>query len=430
MDKQITAILVGAGNRANVYASVSFDFPEKLKVVGLVDPNPERLKFMQERFNVPDENCFDYVDALCKREKFADVIINGTMDQLHVDTAIPTIEKGYDLLLEKPFAVNEEEMNRLREAARRNGTKVVICHVLRYTKFYRAIKEHLLNGDIGDIVSIEMCEHVNYHHMCVSYVRGKWRSEEVCYAPMLLAKSCHDIDLMMWMMNHTKPTAVASFGSEFQYGPQNKPKGAGNRCMVDCPYSDECIYSAKKNYIDVLRWPQYVWADDQKLRNMSVEEKTEHLKTVNKFGECAWNFDRGGNVDHQTLIVNFANGATGTFSMIGGAAKSERNIHIIGTKGEIKGNFESSKYIVRNMDPSKDYNGYTEKEYDLKVTGDMIGAKGGHGGGDQNLVLDFVEYINGHEPSVSCTTLEDSVISHHTVFCANEARKTGTVVKL
>ncbi len=430
MDKQITAILVGAGNRANVYASVSFDFPEKLKVVGLVDPNPERLEFMKKRFNVPDENCFDYVDALCKREKFADVVINGTMDQLHVDTAIPTLEKGYDLLLEKPFAVNEDEMNRLREVAKRNGAKVVICHVLRYTKFYRAIKEHLLKGDIGDIVSIEMCEHVNYHHMCVSYVRGKWRSEEVCFAPMLLAKSCHDVDLMMWMMNHTKPVAVSSFGSEFQYGPQNKPEGAGNRCMVDCPLEGECVYSAQKQYIDVLRWPQYVWNDDEKLRNMSVEEKAEHLRTVNPFGECAWNFDRGGNVDHQTMIVNFENGATGTFSMIGGAAKSERNIHIIGTKGEIKGNFESSKYILRTLTPSKDYGGFTEQEFDLQVTGDMIGAKGGHGGGDRGLVLDFLEYINGHEPSVSCTMLEDSVISHHTVFCANEARKNGTVVKL
>lgn len=430
MDKQITAVLVGAGNRANVYASVSFTFPEKLKVVGIVDPNPERREYMKNRFCVPEENCFDYVDALCKREKFADVVINGTMDWLHVDTAIPVLEKGYDLLLEKPFAVNEEEMNRLREAARRNSSKVVICHVLRYTKFYRAIKEHILKGDIGDIVSIEMNEHVNYHHMSVSYVRGKWRSEEVCFAPMLLAKSCHDIDLMMWMMNHTKPVAVSSFGGDFQYGPDKKPEGAGNRCMVDCPYNNECIYSAEKHYIDVLRWNQYVWEDDPQKINMSVEEKKERLKTDNPFGECLWNFDRGGNVDHQTLIVNFENGATGSFSMIGGAAKSERNIHIIGTKGEIKGVFESSKYLLRNMTPSESYAGFCEQEFDLNVTGDMIGAKGGHGGGDENLVLDFVEYINGHEPSVSCTTLEDSVVSHHTVFCANESRKSGKTVLL
>lgn len=430
MDKQITAILVGAGNRANTYASVQFNFPEKLKVVGLVDPNPERLQYMKERFNVPDENCFDYVDALCKREKFADVVINGTMDQLHVDTAIPTLEKGYDLLLEKPFAVNEEEMDRLREVAQRCGSKVVICHVLRYTKFYKAIKNHILNGDIGDIVSIEMNEHVGFHHMCVSYVRGKWRSEEICFAPMLLAKSCHDVDLMMWMMKPVKPVSVVSFGSEFIYGPQNKPEGAGTRCMVDCPIKDECAYSAESNYIDVLRWPQYVWNDSPELRNLPVEEKRKLLETTNPYGKCAWDFDRGGNVDHQTLIVNFENGATGTFSMIGGTAQSERNIHIVGTKGEIKGLFGSSKYVLRTLTPSKDYAGFTETEYDVNVTGDMIGATGGHGGGDKGLMLDFLEYMNGHEPSVSCTTLEDSVVSHHTVFCANESRKTGTIIKL
>lgn len=430
MDKQITAVIVGAGNRANIYASVSFEFPEKLKIVGIAEPDPKRRKFMQERFQVPDENCFESVEALCERERFADVVINGTMDKYHVETAIPTIEKGYHLLLEKPFALNEEEMNRLREAAMRNHVKVVICHVLRYTKFYRAIKEHLLRGDVGDIISIEMCEHVNYHHMAASFVRGKWRSEKLCFAPMLLAKSCHDVDLMMWMMNHTRPAVVASFGSDFQFGPENKPEGAGNRCMVDCPYSEECIYTAKKNYIDYLRWPQYIWMGDQKLLHMSVEEKEEHLKTVNPYGECVWNFERDGNVDHQNLIVHFQNGATGTFSMIGGAARSERDIHIIGTRGEIKGCFEDSKYVLRKMEPSGNEEGYTEQEYDVNVVGDMIGAKGGHGGGDTNLMLDFVDYINGQEPSVSCTMLEDSVISHHVVFCAGEARKNGNVVKV
>ena len=162
----------------------------------------------------------------------------------------------------------------------------------------------------------------------------------------------------------------------------------------------------------------------------TLAEKKERLKTDNPFGECLWNFDRGGNVDHQTLIVNFENGATGSFSMIGGSAKSERNIHIIGTKGEIKGIFESSKYVLRNMTPSESYAGFCEQEFDLNVTGDMIGAKGGHGGGDENLVIDFIDYINGHEPSVSCTTLEDSVVSHHTVFCANESRKSGKTVLL
>ena len=187
MDKQISVVLVGAGNRANMYASVSLVSPEKMKVVGIVDPDPVRRELMREKYSVPHENCFDHVEDFVQREKFADAVINGTMDHLHVPTSIPVLEKGYDLLLEKPFAVNEEEMQRLNAVAKQYGSKVVIGHVLRYTDFYKAIKNHVLSGDVGKIISIEMCEHVSYHHLGVAYVRGKWRSEKLCFTPMLLA---------------------------------------------------------------------------------------------------------------------------------------------------------------------------------------------------------------------------------------------------
>jgi predicted dehydrogenase len=429
MEKQIKVVLLGAGNRADIYASVSLTYPEKLKVVGIVDPDPVRRELMRNKYNVSTDNCFEDVSEFVKREKFADAVINGTMDHLHVQTSIPVLEKGYDLLLEKPFAVNEDEINALCEIAEKHGNKVVIGHVLRYTDFYRSIKEQLISGEIGKIISIETCEHVNYHHMAVSYVRGKWRSEKICFAPMLLAKSCHDIDILLWMMNEAEPVAVASFGSDFQFGTERKPEGAGDRCMVDCPYVDECIFSAKANYLAAPRWKQYVWKCLEGKAELTDEIKERSLKTDNPYGTCVWNFERDGNVDHQTVIINFANGATGSFSMIGGSAKAERNIHIVGTMGEIKGTFEDSKYVVRKMAPST-VSGYTEVVYDLKATGDMIGAKGGHGGGDKKLSLDFIDYLNGNEPSISCATLEDSVISHRTVLKAEEARKTGNVVFL
>ena len=429
MNKQITVILLGAGNRADVYASVSIYHPDKIKVVGIVDPDPVRRELMRKKYNVTAENCYSDVSELVKREKFADAVINGTMDHLHVSTSIPVLEKGYDLLLEKPFAVNEEEMNELHEVAQREGRKVVIGHVLRYTDFYRAIKEHIISGEIGNIISIETCEHVNYHHMAVSYVRGKWRSEKLCYAPMLLAKSCHDIDIMLWMMNETSPLRVASFGSDFQFGTERKPDGAGERCMKDCPYVDSCCFSAKANYLAAPRWKQYVWKCLESLDEITDEVKAKSLMSDNPYGRCVWDFERDGNVDHQTVIVNFANGATGSFSMIGGSAKSERNIHIVGTKGEIKGTFEDSRYTVRAMQPSTSL-GYSEVTYDLNQDGDMIGARGGHGGGDSALVLDFLDYLNGSTPSVSCATLDDSVISHRVVFKAEQARKLNTVVDI
>ncbi len=430
MEKIITVVLVGAGNRANVYASVSLEHPEKMKVVGIVDPDPVRRELMRERYNVLHENCFEDVAEFVKREKFADAVINGTMDHLHVPTSIPILEKGYDLLLEKPFAVNEREMNELVEVARKNGSKVVIGHVLRYTDFYRSIKEHVLSGEIGKIISIEICEHVSYHHMAASYVRGKWRSEKLCFAPMLLAKSCHDVDIMLWMMKETEPLQVASFGDDFQFGKDRKPEGAGSRCMKDCPYVEDCIFSSKSNYLAYPRWGQYVWKCLESNQNLTEEEQAESLRTDNNYGKCVWDFERDGNVDHQAVLFNFANGATGTFSMVGGCAKPERNIHIVGTLGEIKGTFDDSRYVVRKMAPATSSIGCIETLHDLNVKGDMIGASGGHGGGDEKLVYDFLDYLNGHAPSVSCATLEDSVISHRAVFKAMESKRTGTIVKI
>ena len=429
MDKLITAVLLGAGNRADVYASVSLKYPEKIKIVGIVDPDPVRRSLMREKYGVPEENCFSHIGDFIKREKFADAVINGTMDHLHVQTSIPVLKHGYDLLLEKPFAVNEVEMHALSAMAAKFGRRVVICHVLRYTDFYRAVKEHVLSGEIGDIISIEMCEHVNYHHMATSYVRGKWRSEKICFAPMLLAKSCHDVDIMLWMMKGTRPVSVASFGSDFQFGAERKPEGAGNRCMADCLLSGDCIFAADANYLSAPRWRQYVWKCLEGEGEVTDERKAESLRTDNPYGKCVWDFERDGNVDHQTLIVNFENGAVGSFSMIGGSAKSERNIHIVGTRGEIKGTFEDAHYVVRKMTP-RTKSGYEEIVYDLNETGDKIGATGGHGRGDEMLVLDFVDYLNGHDISVSCATLDDSVASHLTVFKAEEARKTGSVISI
>ena len=211
MLKMVKVVLVGAGDRANEYSKYALESPDKMQVVGIVDPNKIRNKIMKERYNVPDENCFETVEDFIKRDKFADAVINGTMDHLHVQTSIPVLKKGYDMLLEKPFAVNPEELKELVDVVKETGRKVYICHVLRYTDFYSEIKQRLLNGDIGDVISIQLDEHVSYHHMAVSYVRGKWRSEKTCFAPMLLAKSCHDIDLMMWMLSNTDPLAVSSF---------------------------------------------------------------------------------------------------------------------------------------------------------------------------------------------------------------------------
>lgn len=419
-------VLVGAGNRADVYAKLALEKPEKMKVVGLVDPDVVRRNIMKNKYGVEDSNCFDSVDAFVKREKFADAVINGTLDNLHVVTSVPILEKGYDLLLEKPFCVNEEEMWELKEVVDRCNNKVMICHVLRYTPFYYSIKKKILDGEIGDIISIQLTEHVSYHHLGVSYLRGKWANESICGSPLLLAKSCHDIDLMMWLKGGTKPVAVASFGSDYQFKQGMKPEGAGHYCLLDCPFEveEKCIYSARKNYLEPkVCWTQYAYKNIEGMELTYENCRKALMDKESNFSKCVWDCPHDV-VDHQSVIVNFEDGTVGTFTLVGASAKPERNIHIIGTKGEIKGVFHDSVYVVRK---AKDGTSYEETVFDLNITGDMDGEKGGHGGGDSRLVEDFVDYLNGQEPSVCCTSLDDSIYSHLTVFKAEKARKNGVV---
>ena len=417
--KPVTAVIVGAGHRAIIYAKLALTNPELLQIVGVADPDPIRRQKTQEMFGFPKENCFESAEALAHVGKIADTVINGTMDHQHVQTALPLLKLGYDMLLEKPFATNEAEMRELVDCVREHGNKVMICHVLRYTPFYLSIKKRIVAGEIGDIINIQTNEHVSYHHLSTSYVRGKWANSEECHTTMLLAKCCHDIDIMMWMMAETRPVAVSSFGSKFQFKPENAPKEAGTRCLVD-----SCRYSAKRLYLDQPeRWAFYIWDKLEGIENPTDEDRINLLKGDSNYGRCIYKCNNNV-VDHQSVLVQFANGATGTHNMVGGSSKAQRHIHIVGTKGEIYGDFEESKYVVSKIHPTKT-DERTVEVVDLHVTGDMVGAYGGHGGGDERLAEDFVKYIRGGKPSLACTSIFDSVAGHLCVYLADKSREEG-----
>ena len=421
-NQPITAVIVGAGHRAFVYSKLALTDPDKLKIVGVADPDKIRQKKAMEMFGFPKENCFDSALELSKVPKFADAVINGTMDEQHVETSIPLLKKGYDMLLEKPFATNEKEMRELVSCVKENGNKVMICHVLRYTPFYLSIKERVASGEIGDIINIQTCEHVSYHHLSTSYIRGKWANSDVCHTSMLLAKCCHDIDLMMWMMSDTQPSMISSFGSKFQFKPENAPKEAGTKCLVDCPLVDTCRYSAKRLYLDQpKRWAFYIWDKLEGIENPTDEDRINLLKGDSNYGRCIYKCDNNV-VDHQSVLVNFKNGATGTHNMVGGSAGPMRRIHIIGTKGEIYGDFEESKFTVAKIHPTKT-DEKTVEVVDLNGNGVMVGAYGGHGGGDEKLAADFVEFLRGGKPSLACTSIFDSVAGHLCVYLADKSRE-------
>ena len=424
--KKIDVLVVGCGDRATVYAREGCKNLKSMRIVAAVDPDEVRLQYMQTEFGVPPENCFKTIEEVLSKGKIADCVINGTMDNCHIETTLPFLRQGYDVLLEKPITNNAKDLLALRDTAQQYGAKISVCHVLRYSPFYRKIKEILLSGEIGTVVNIDTSERVGVFHSSVAYVRGKWNKESECGSSLLLAKCCHDVDLICWLNNSTTPDTIYSTGGRDFITEENAPEGAGTRCLVDCPEKvrKNCIFDVQSMYLDNCMLPWYPWqCTGKNWQDVTQEEKEDSLKTYNPHGRCAYKCG-GDLVDHQTVSVRFKNGSTATHTMLLASFKAGRSIFISGTKGEIEGNVESGKFAVRHYD--KATSTYTEKEY---VFEDTLGETGGHFGGDKGLVQDFVQFIQGAPCSVSCTTIEDSVNGHIVVFKADESLKTGKVVR-
>ena len=301
--KKLWTVIVGYGNRGQVYADYSLDCPDELGIAAIVDPNEFKLKEAQKRYNLSDAQLFKTFDEFLAANVACDFIVNATMDQLHYQTAMQILSAKYDMLMEKPIVPNAEQLMDIANLAEKNGCKVFVCHVLRYTPYYRTIKRLILSGAIGKVMTIEMNEHVCIAHYLTSYVRGKWNNEEACGSGFMLAKCCHDMDLLCWLNNASQPKTVASFGSRSQFIKAQKPAQAAERCH-ECALERECPYSAIKLYMEMNAMPFLTWDRLNKpLDEITAEEKLEFLKG-DIYGRCAYD-DLGDIVDRQGSVIEF-----------------------------------------------------------------------------------------------------------------------------
>lgn len=411
--KQVTAVIVGAGHRSILLASYALQHPDLFKIVGVVDPDPTRRHRTAALHEIPRQSCFESVDQLARLEPIADSAINGTMDALHVETTLPLLKAGYHVLLEKPIGVSAAEVVQLLNTARQYKRIVMICHVLRYAPFYSEIRRRVAAGAIGDIVMMNSQENVSYHHMAVGYVRGKWSKLADGKSSMLMAKCCHDLDILTWMKGGIVPQKVSSFGGLMQFKEENAPIGSGLRCLADCRIEAACPYSARKHYLEQDLWRSYVWPNQHLGITPTLEQKIDSLRTDNPYGRCVWRCDNDV-VDHQSVIVQFADGSTATHSMIGGTSKPCRSIHLIGTKGEIQGVMEDGFFVVRHPDARAGHE-FSEERVEVNVANHM------HGGGDMLLVEDFIHVIRGETASLASTRLDDSMYGHFIGFAADRS---------
>ena len=356
VDKPVTAIVIGAGARGRTYASYSEHYPNSLKIVGVADINTERKEYM----------------------------------------------------LEKPVAQSIKECTDILKYAKRYDRIVGICHVLRYAPYFIALKKVLDSGKIGELVSIQHMECIRYHHMAHSYVRGNWKSSKDT-TPIIIAKSCHDMDMMRWLVN--KPCkSVSAYGGLKLFKRENAPDGSTERCL-DCPVESQCPYSAKKIYLQRRQFLYVFDIPDNDCKNHKYDSLILDKLRTSDYGRCVYRCDND-QCDHFVASLEFDNNITGAFSMEAFTATGGRLTRIMGTKGRIEGDMK--KFTVTDF--------LTNKKLVWNKDISSLPGYEGHAGGDFGIVKDFVLAVAHRDTSYLTSTIDLSIESHVMGFLAEKSR--------
>ncbi|KAI0459674.1 NAD(P)-binding protein [Xylaria acuta] len=487
-------LVIGAGSRGRTYARCSLQSSNGV-VAAVAEPDDYKRddfggKFIWGRTALPpDGSSFrgweEYVTWETdrrQRQASGEAVPEGVdaaficvRDEMHHDVIMALAPLGLHIMCEKPLATTLEACTNIyRTLAPLQTSKVFsIGHVMRYSPHNMMLRKLLLEDNaIGDILSVNHTEPVGFWHFSHSYVRGNWRKESIT-APSLLTKSCHDIDVLLWLMCSPAPgsdapehlpTSVTSTGSVQFFRKGRKPKAAGNATnCLSCPAEKDCLYSSKRIYVGQrhmgvetgnIRWPISIVLPDIESYGADIDKAKGAVLSVlaedydnstpqevidgkNWFGRCVFESDNDvcdeqvvtmtwedDPLPHSSVTAKDALGARGakqaTFHMIAQTKKQcQRYTYIYGTEGEI---YADSKTIT-----IEDFRTGGTRTYKPKL------ESLGHGGGDHGLTRQFVLAVDRVKNSgwkaedaqrefIGCS-LEEIIRSHAMVFAAEEARR-------
>lgn len=410
--KQVTSVLIGAGNRgAKVYSRYALENPEIFKVVSVVEPDEIRRKHFAAEHNIPDKYQFKSFEDFIKHDKISDCVMICTQDRFHLKPVTECLKKNYHVLCEKPMTPDKYEIIQMGEFSKKYNRILTICHVLRYSPFFEKIKEILDNGIIGKLMSIQYIEEVGFWHHAHSFVRGNWRNSKES-SPMILQKSCHDMDIILWLAGE-KCKKVSSFGSLTYFNYKNKPEDAPLYCLDGCKHSDTCLYYAPNLY---LKRPEYI---KKNLVNAVCSDINDIslLEALKKgpYGRCVFQCDNDV-VDHQVVNIEFENDITASFTMSAFTENCGRVINLMGTSGQIKG--DNVTGIINITDFKKNETKTIKVNEESEDFLEM----------DRSLIKSFIKEVSTDGEYTGKTGADISVDSHLIALASEDSRIRGEAV--
>jgi predicted dehydrogenase len=405
----VNVAIIGAGGRGTTFGELVAGMPGLGRVAAVAEPRDAYREGFARRHGLPPGAVFRDWREFLDVPRRCDAVAVATLDRDHVGPAVAASQRGYHLLLEKPMAVTLDDCRAIAAAQKAAGTISSVCHSLRYHEGFAALKAAVASGRIGRPVTMDQLEQVAWWHQAHSFVRGNWGNEGRS-SFMLLAKSCHDIDYLAHLAAPAACRRVCSYGSLSYFTRANAPADSADRCL-DCVRERRCPYSAVKAYVEADResWPANAVAADH--------AREAHLEAVRTgpYGRCVWRTDNDV-VDHQVVVLEFDEGLTATFTMTAFTQHGGRRIRVHGTGGEI--DFTEAAMQVRTFADRRD------EDVAFAV------GEGGHGGGDARVVRSFLAAVQGSDPSLVSTDVQESLRTHAIVFAAERSRRLGRAVEL
>ena len=232
---------------------------------------------------------------------------------------------------------------------------------------------------------------------------------------MLLAKCCHDLDWLSFVIGR-RCVAVSSFGGLAHFRADQRPPGAGDRCL-HCDIEAGCAFSARGLYRGMVERGESGWPVDVVAWPPSEEDVLRALED-GPYGRCVWPCDNDV-VDHQVVSLQYEDGATANLTMTAFTRLRDRETRIFGTRGELHGD--------GNTIEVHDCLTGTVARHEAGVYSDGQ-IRTGHGGGDDGLMADFIAAVAARDPGMIATTPAQTLESHRIAFAAEAARGQGRVI--
>jgi predicted dehydrogenase len=345
--EKIKLAQVGLGHRGSGFWGTNLinNFKDVVEFVGLHDNNAGRMSRAKELYKT---NCpaFSSYDEMLDKIK-ADYIIVTTVDSTHDEFIVKALDKGFNVITEKPMTTDEIKCKAILDAEKRSGKKVLVAFNYRHSMHNVQLKELLTAGRIGKITSVDFNWYLNVYHGA-DYFR-RWHGRMAKGGSLWVHKATHHFDLMNWWLN-SEPVEVMAYGSLDHYGKNNSFRGT--KCR-GCEYKEQC-----KFYWDINK--------DQRLVDLYV--KNEQHDGYIRDG-CVWS-NEIDIYDKMSAQIIYANGVTANYSLTTYSPYEGWQIAFNGMKGRIE-TWEDIPYLQKTQDDQAKRHAVEMSQSDKAVAGEV-----------------------------------------------------------